>query len=136
MTDSRAHRKNFKPAGDRACTGGNGHFLPDTPILSEHAYLLLSNGVAPHGLDTTRYTSAYILGLQKSERMRATEFMAGATRIIFFCMSMLASVSQARITEVKRLSDMPLTTWVGQVCQQRTRPAEADLCIPWRECWR
>ena len=36
--------------------------------------------------------------------------MAGATRITFIFISMLASVSQARITEVSRLSDMPLTT--------------------------
>jgi hypothetical protein len=42
-----------------------------------------------------------------------TEFMAGATTMIFFFMSMLESVSQARMTDVRRLSDMPLTTCVS-----------------------
>jgi hypothetical protein len=52
-----------------------------------------------------------------------TEFIAGATRMSFGFMSMVASVSQARMTEVRRLSDMPLTTWgrwvsikVGSCC--------------------
>lgn len=41
--------------------------------------------------------------------------MAGATRMIFFFMSMLASVSQARMMDVRRLSAMPLTICVGTV---------------------
>lgn len=58
--------------------------------------------------------------------VKHTEFMAGATTMSFFFMSMLLSVSHARMTEVSKLSDMPLTTCKTkdtQPCHKICRPS-------------
>jgi hypothetical protein len=48
--------------------------------------------------------------------------------MIFFFMSILASVSQARMTEVRRLSDMPLTTYRVRISMGRP---DSDGWLVW-----
>jgi hypothetical protein len=50
--------------------------------------------------------------------------------MIFFFMSILASVSQARMTEVRRLSDMPLTTCRIRVSMDGLDGDNWLVCLP------